>query len=249
MNEARDPGDLPPISPERPVPGVDRGDRVHEFHGEGVNVTWSRRRCIHAAACVMNLPAVFEPGRRPWIDLSQAPAESIARVVEHCPTGALHYERTDGGAPEATPASNLALVTRNGPIYVRGAIEVLDETGAPRLTDTRVALCRCGRSATKPLCDGAHLSSGFNDPGAIGTEGTVEDRGERSGGLRVRPLADGPLDLDGPFVLSSADHRTMIEGGGTRLCRCGQSRTKPFCDGSHRTTGFASGSHLSTSVQ
>ena len=35
--------------------GVDCGDRIHEFAGQDLTVTWSRRRCIHVAACVFNL--------------------------------------------------------------------------------------------------------------------------------------------------------------------------------------------------
>ncbi|GAA0623804.1 CDGSH iron-sulfur domain-containing protein [Kribbella sandramycini] len=45
----------------------------------------------------------------------------------------------------------------NGPILVRGDFELLDEDGVPVATDRRtVALCRCGRSAIAPLCDGTH---------------------------------------------------------------------------------------------
>ena len=235
MSEERDPGDVPVLdTPDRPAHGVDRGDRLHEFRGESVSVTWSRKRCIHVAACVMNLPRVFQPGRRPWIDVTRAPADAIARVVGHCPTGALHFERTDGGTPESVPETNLALVTRQGPIYLRGDIEVMDESGALRLADTRVAVCRCGQSANKPLCDGAHLATGFSDAGAISAGIEVQNTGESGGKLRVRPLQDGPLEVEGPFILASADRRTMLEASRARLCRCGRSQTKPFCDGSHK---------------
>ena len=93
-NQERDPGATPaqPLQDE-PAHGVDRGDRHHEFRSGGLRITWSRRRCIHAGVCVMSLPAVFEPGRRPWIDATGARADSIARVVARCPTGALHCER------------------------------------------------------------------------------------------------------------------------------------------------------------
>jgi CDGSH-type Zn-finger protein/uncharacterized Fe-S cluster protein YjdI len=240
-SDSRDCGDVPALAaPARPAQGVDRGDRVHEFRGESVTVTWSRQRCIHAASCVMNLPRVFEPGRRPWIDLTGTPADVIARVVAHCPTGSLHFERTDGGEPEAAPDTNLARVTRDGPIYLHGAIELLDESGALRLADTRVALCRCGRSSNKPLCDGAHLT-GFRDLGALSPENQLQDRGLRGGTLRVRPEPNGPLEIEGAFTIASADRRTMLQGSRARLCRCGNSRTKPFCDGSHQHVGFVSG--------
>lgn len=51
----------------------------------------------------------------------------------------------------------------NGPYVVEGDVELADPTGAR--VDTagrpRVALCRCGSSATKPFCDGAHAKVGF----------------------------------------------------------------------------------------
>jgi CDGSH-type Zn-finger protein len=45
----------------------------------------------------------------------------------------------------------------NGPILVRGEVEIVDSDGSPAPQRRRVvALCRCGHSALKPLCDGTH---------------------------------------------------------------------------------------------
>src|SRR6266536_168394 len=96
----------------------------------------------------------------------------------------------------------------------------------------------CGRSGNQPLCDGTHLVAGFHDVGALSAESNVQDSGVRGKKLRVHPVPDGPLELEGSFALVSADHRTTLEGDRARLCRCGQSRTKPFCDGTHQRTGF-----------
>jgi CDGSH-type Zn-finger protein/uncharacterized Fe-S cluster protein YjdI len=242
MSDERDPGTAPDLAaPSAPAPGLDRGDRVHEFRGKDISVTWSRRRCIHAAECVMRLPTVFEPGRRPWVDVSQASEDAIARVVNRCPTGALHSARTDGSVPEAAPATNSMLVSRNGPVYLRGDIELQDESGALRLADTRMALCRCGRSANRPLCDGSHLAAGFRDAGAVRDESAVKRPGAPDGKLRVRPQRDGPLQIDGPFSLKGADRGAVVSGGSARLCRCGHSGNKPFCDGSHERMEFRSG--------
>jgi len=240
-NQERDPGATPALPlRDAPAHGVDRGDRVHEFRSQGLRITWSRKRCIHAGVCVMSLPAVFEPGRRPWIDATGARADAIARVVARCPTGALHCEALDGGAAEATPAANVVHVARHGPLYLHGDIEILDESGVVRLADTRVALCRCGGSANKPLCDGSHLTCGFRDDGAVSAGAGVKNTGAVSGALVVRPEPGGPLQLDGAFTVESADRGTMLAGDSARLCRCGQSDTKPFCDGSHQRTGFVS---------
>lgn len=50
-------------------------------------------------------------------------------------------------------------VYENGPLLVRGPIEIVGEDGEPLETHrATVALCRCGRSAIRPLCDGSHGS-------------------------------------------------------------------------------------------
>ena len=47
----------------------------------------------------------------------------------------------------------------NGPFLVRGPVEIVDETGETIETHrATVALCRCGRSSIRPLCDGSHAS-------------------------------------------------------------------------------------------
>ncbi|MFC0624628.1 CDGSH iron-sulfur domain-containing protein [Kribbella deserti] len=45
----------------------------------------------------------------------------------------------------------------DGPLLVRGEFELQDENGEPLDPErATIALCRCGRSALKPLCDGSH---------------------------------------------------------------------------------------------
>jgi CDGSH-type Zn-finger protein len=44
----------------------------------------------------------------------------------------------------------------DGPLIVRGDVEIRDLDGAVVASGRTVALCRCGRSALKPLCDGSH---------------------------------------------------------------------------------------------
>lgn len=235
VTDERDPGGPPaPAAAGEPPDGVDRGDRVHEFRGDGLTVTWSRRRCTHVAACVFNLPRVFMPGQRPWVDVDQASADAIARTVARCPTGALHFARTDGGTSETVPAANTVRVSPSGPLYLHGDLEVFDESGARRLTDTRVALCRCGRSENRPFCDGAH-ETGFRDDGGIPAESPSPDVEVADTRLRVRPEREGPLRLEGRYSLASADRRNVLSCSGGALCRCGRSANKPFCDGSHRS--------------
>ncbi|HEX5856884.1 MAG TPA: CDGSH iron-sulfur domain-containing protein, partial [Microbacterium sp.] len=50
----------------------------------------------------------------------------------------------------------------DGPLLVRGDVELIDEHGDPIERHRRtVALCRCGVSAIKPWCDGTHKAIGF----------------------------------------------------------------------------------------
>ncbi len=51
----------------------------------------------------------------------------------------------------------------NGPFMVKGLNELSDSDGEKIAIKSSVSLCRCGKSATKPFCDGAHIKSGFKD--------------------------------------------------------------------------------------
>ena len=50
---------------------------------------------------------------------------------------------------------------KNGPLLVKGVIQLVDGQGQAVPTTEQVALCRCGQSAKKPLCDGSHKRVGF----------------------------------------------------------------------------------------
>ena len=54
-------------------------------------------------------------------------------------------------------------VAVNGPYLVTNAHKLLDWLGEPVALRPQMALCRCGKSRTKPLCDGTHATSGFTD--------------------------------------------------------------------------------------
>jgi uncharacterized Fe-S cluster protein YjdI len=63
------------------------------YVGTVVDVSFDNEVCEHAAECVRGLPAVFEPGRHPWILPDNATADDVIEVVGRCPTGALRIER------------------------------------------------------------------------------------------------------------------------------------------------------------
>ena len=137
------------------------GTRAYE--AEGIVVRFDLKRCIHAEECVHGLPMVFDAKRRPWIDPSQAGAAEVAAVVEQCPSGALTYERKDGGAAEVVIDPPEITAVRDGPLYVRGRHTLCDHEGQTVDGGPRVALCRCGHSKNKPYCDNSHIEAGFTD--------------------------------------------------------------------------------------
>ncbi len=210
--------------------------KTKTYTGEGIDVTYTIERCIHAKECVNRLAAVFDTSKRPWIQPSNADADTVADTVMHCPTGALHFERKDGGAQEPTPDENSVNIVANGPLYVHGDITISRDDGDLILKDTRVALCRCGASEHKPFCDNSHLKTDFEDTGDIAA--TILPNADTENGLVLRPMQDGPVVFEGEITITSADGENTVSGGEGAFCRCGGSHTKPFCDGTHAKIGF-----------
>jgi CDGSH-type Zn-finger protein len=55
----------------------------------------------------------------------------------------------------------------------------------------------------------------------------------------ITPYRDGPLLVRGPFRLVDQEGNEIEQSRETvALCRCGKSRTRPFCDGTHRLVRF-----------
>ena len=139
---------------------------TREYQRPEIRVRWFASRCIHSAACIRALPGVFDPRRRPWIDLAAAGVDDIARAVERCPTGALEYARLDGAPNERVEPTVTVTPVRDGPYLVRGAMQIIDEQSRVVETTGRVALCRCGESKHMPRCDNTHRTIGFRAEGA-----------------------------------------------------------------------------------
>ena len=230
QGEAGDTATPPGAAPRRP------GKR---YTGATVHVTFDGPLCIHAAECVRGLPAVFDRNRRPWILPDGAPAQELIAVVERCPSGALHYERVDGGPAEQPDQRNTIEVRAAGPYYVAGRLRVTTADGALVIEDVRLALCRCGQSQNKPFCDNAHLAAAFDDPGFVKPNDSAAAPEQVE--LSIKTRSNGPLKLEGDFELIGTDAmggEAVYRANEGVLCRCGGSANKPFCDGSHKQNGF-----------
>ncbi|HET6624367.1 MAG TPA: CDGSH iron-sulfur domain-containing protein [Gaiellaceae bacterium] len=60
------------------------------------------------------------------------------------------------------------------------------------------------------------------------------------GGVEIKVRRNGPYKVTGParVVDAAGNEITCPEGDAVALCRCGNSRTKPFCDASHKRVGW-----------
>jgi len=67
----------------------------------------------------------------------------------------------------------------------------------------------------------------------LGKGGGVEE-------VRITPYRDGPLLVRGPVRLEDMHGRQIeVDRATIALCRCGKSRNRPFCDGTHKLVRFA----------
>jgi putative redox protein len=64
-----------------------------KYGNEEITVLWKPEFCQHSTRCWKQLPQVFNPSVKKWIDPNAAPAERIEEQVDRCPSGALVFNR------------------------------------------------------------------------------------------------------------------------------------------------------------
>jgi uncharacterized Fe-S cluster protein YjdI len=133
-----------------------------KYSAEKIIVNYNPKLCIHAAECVIGLPNVFDPNKKPWISPENANADELKKVIERCPSGALKYEVTENEGNEKFNKNSEIKIIQNGPLYFTGEILISDSEGNEVAHEGRAALCRCGASKNKPFCDNSHLEVNFN---------------------------------------------------------------------------------------
>ncbi|WP_084238351.1 ferritin-like domain-containing protein [Sphingomonas asaccharolytica] len=223
-----------PAAPAPAAPSVKASDGLETIVGHDVTVLFNEKRCIHARFCVTQAPATFLANMAgAWVQPDATETELLCGTIRQCPSGALSYQRKDGH-DEAPPPVNLLSLRENGPYAVRASLSIDGEQAGFRAT-----LCRCGASANKPFCDNSHLRIGFAATGEPASEDTPA-LAVRDGPLSVMPQTDGPLQIQGNLEITSGTGRRVSCVRSTRLCRCGGSANKPFCDGTHARIGFRS---------
>ena len=213
-------------------------DEPIEYKGDRATVSWHGRLCIHIGECGRAKGDLFIAGRKPWCEPDLVSDDEVKEVVLRCPTGALSVAYLDGSREETADAENTVHVTYNGPLFVRGDLDIEGADDDVPGLKFRAALCRCGRSKNKPYCDNSHDDAGFRDYGAVGETG--DSNAESGGPLKITAVNDGPLLLSGNVRILNGSGRNAWQGNKVALCRCGESNNKPFCDGQHKKVGFKS---------
>lgn len=202
---------------------------------DSIRIHYDTKRCIHSRNCVLKAPRIFIANvQGPWLHPETTTTENMAQIAQDCPSGAITYQRLDGGPAEAAPEVNVLKVRENGPYEVHA--QIVMEGHEPMF---RATLCRCGKSSNKPFCDSTHLQVGFVATGerAVIESGPLEDR---SGELSIDPTHNGPLRFTGNLEICGGTGHTIERVQSARLCRCGGSSNKPFCDNTHVRIGFNS---------
>ena len=67
--------------------------QTHHYSNGEITVVWKPGMCIHAGICFKGLAPVFDPRRKPWIDMSKAETQQIIDQVKKRPSGALSIEK------------------------------------------------------------------------------------------------------------------------------------------------------------
>ena len=159
--------------------------RNRKYSNDEITVSWVPSKCIHATTCFRELIEVFNPGRRPWVNMDGAPTRKIIEVVNKCPTQALEYvynkdlskaelgetqkidsneetpETLTKAEEEARPVK--VQIMKDGPIVVEGNFKVIGTDGNELRSMLMTSICRCGKSMSMPYCDGRHRKVGFRD--------------------------------------------------------------------------------------
>jgi len=145
-------------------------DKTNKKYTNGeITVFWQPNKCIHATTCYRELIEVFNPRKRPWVNMDGASTEEIIRVVKLCPTQALSYrdnkdidaEKQVESPSEVQEVIAEARIMEDGPLVLKGSFTIFDADGKELRHLKISSLCRCGASNNLPYCDGTHRKIGY----------------------------------------------------------------------------------------
>lgn len=147
--------------------------RNREYSNGEIIVYWKPSKCIHATTCYRELIEVFNPRKRPWVNMAGATTDEIIRVVNLCPTEALTYKRIKEEEKSSinmeepiiqeqeSPPTEIR-VMKDGPLVVKGNFTIRDSNNNELKKMKMASFCRCGHSNNMPFCDGTHRKIAFS---------------------------------------------------------------------------------------
>lgn len=135
--------------------------KVKDYIGLEIIIHDDRGICSHVGYCTDNLPKVFRANERPWIDPDGESMEKIIETIRTCPSGALSYTIRGIKYDQYFEGDKDIEILENGPYVIKGSIPL--EGNDELATLDHYALCRCGHSKNKPLCNGKHWCGKTNE--------------------------------------------------------------------------------------
>ncbi|MGB0523947.1 MAG: (4Fe-4S)-binding protein [Flammeovirgaceae bacterium] len=143
---------------------MDKKNIKKTYSNDDITVVWQPGICTHSTKCWKGLISVFNPKERPWVKMDGASSERIMEQIDQCPSGALSYikkkEELQFEAVQAEAKTKIEC-SPNGPLLVYGELAIKLPDGSEESKLKVTAFCRCGASANKPYCDGAHRTVNF----------------------------------------------------------------------------------------
>lgn len=133
-----------------------------EYTNGEVTVRWKADLCIHSANCVNNLPSVFKPKEKPWVQVEGASTAAIVETLKKCPSGALTYymnNEKEKNMEDKSTATHIK-IRKGGSTLITGKV-IIEHADGTTEEKTKCALCRCGGSGNMPFCDGSHNGLNF----------------------------------------------------------------------------------------
>jgi uncharacterized Fe-S cluster protein YjdI len=155
------------------------------YKNDDITVYWKPSACIHASYCYRELLEVFDPSRRPWVDMNGSTTDKIIEVVNLCPTEALAWKWNDesknasvgsdqlnhinfrrpelinSNDQESKEQAAVVKIMPDGPIVIKGNFTLTYNGVSKEIHDSMISICRCGVSDHMPFCDGQHRKAGF----------------------------------------------------------------------------------------
>ena len=152
------------------------GSNDRDYTNGEITVYWKHSKCIHATTCYRELIEVFNPRKRPWVNMEGSSNDEIIRVVNLCPTDALTYKWNSELAKDivGSEVDNPGIlhqdeikaaevrVMKDGPLIVKGDFKIVGSDGSELRQMKMASFCRCGNSKNMPFCDGTHRKVSFS---------------------------------------------------------------------------------------